>query len=202
VGPRPPGSDSGVNPNDHDSGGSRIPVALYGVEGAVPGQELTGDIDYEGTINYTVQQPGAEYARAFSESPGVIESRGVYLAGSTRWVPQVGDALITYTLAVELPAGWKSVSQGERTSGERSASLAGASERWSVDTPTEEVHLIAAPFTEYSRDAGMVKAMAFLRKPDQALADRYLDATAQYLEMYRGLLVARVTRTEGTVSSA
>ncbi len=30
--------------------------------------------------------------------------------------------------------------------------------------------------------------MAFLRKPDQALADRYLDATAQYLEMYRGLL--------------
>ena len=50
------------------------------------------------------------------------------------------------------------------------------------------MHLIAAPFTEYSRDAGAVKAMAFLRKPDQALADRYLDATAQYLEMYRGLL--------------
>jgi hypothetical protein len=61
-------------------------------------------------------------------------------------------------------------------------------ERWSVATPTEEVHLIAAPFTEYSRDAGAVKAFAFLRKPDQALADRYLDATAQYLEMYRGLL--------------
>ena len=65
---------------------------------------------------------------------------------------------------------------------------AGAPERWSVATPTEEVHLIAAPFTEYSRDAGAVKAMAFLRKPEQALADRYLDATAQYLEMYRGLL--------------
>jgi aminopeptidase N len=64
----------------------------------------------------------------------------------------------------------------------------GAPERRSVATPTEEVHLIAAPFTEYSRDAGAVKAMAFLRKPDQALADRYLDATAQYLEMYRGLL--------------
>ena len=95
---------------------------------------------------------------------------------------------MTYTLAVELPAGWKSVSQGERTSSETSGSPAGALERWSVATPTEEVHLIAAPFTEYSRDAGAVKAMAFLRKPDQALADRYLDATAQYLEMYRGLL--------------
>src|SRR5262249_10334568 len=39
-----------------------------------------------------------------------------------------------------------------------------------------------------SREAGAVKAMAFLRKPDQELANRYLDATAQYLEMYRGLL--------------
>src|SRR5262249_34773097 len=33
-----------------------------------------------------------------------------------------------------------------------------------------------------------VKALAFLRKPEQALADRYLDATVQYLDMYRGLL--------------
>ena len=48
-------------------------------------------------------QPGSEYARAFSQSPGLIEARGAYLAGSTYWVPQVGDALMTYTLAVELP---------------------------------------------------------------------------------------------------
>src|SRR4029077_9320425 len=75
-----------------------------------------------------------------------------------------------------------------RISGATPGSPAPASERWSVATPTEEVHLIAAPFTEYSRDAGAVKAFAFLRKPHQALADRYLDATAQYLEMYRGLL--------------
>jgi aminopeptidase N len=175
------GSDSSANRDDHDPG-SRIPLKVYGVEGATPGQELTGELDYEGVIDYTVRQSGAEYARSFSQSPGLIESKGVYLAGSTHWVPQVGDALITYTLAVDLPAGWKSVSQGERTSG------GGLPEHWSVATPTEEVHLIAAPFTEYSRDAGAVKAFAFLRKPDQALADRYLDATAQYLEMYRGLL--------------
>jgi hypothetical protein len=187
IRPRVQGYDSGLNRDDRDSS-SRIPVAVYSIEGATAGQELTGELNYEGTINYTVQQSGGEYARSFSECPGLIESRGVYLAGSTRWVPQVGDALMTYTLAVDLPVGWKSVSQGGRTSGETSGSRAGASERWSVDTPTEEAHLIAAPFTEYSREAGAVKAMAFLRKPDQALADRYLDATAQYLEMYRGLL--------------
>jgi aminopeptidase N len=174
---RVPGSDTGM---DRDDDASRVPVNVYRVEGAMPGQELTGELNYEGAINYVVKESGGEYARAFSQSPGLIEARGVYLAGSTHWVPRVGDALMTYTLAVELPADWKSVSQGERTSS--------APERWSVVTPTEEVHLIAAPFTEYSRDAGTVKALAFLRKPDQALADRYLEATAQYLEMYRGLL--------------
>jgi len=186
IGSRVQGSDSGIDRDDHDLA-SRIPVKVYRVEGAVRGQELTGELNYEGVIDYAIQQPGGEYARAFSQSPGLIEERGVFLAGSTYWVPRVGDALMTYTLAVELPAGWKSVSQGERTSSETSGA-AGVSERWSVTTPTEEVHLIAAQFTEYSRDAGAVKAMAFLRKPDQALADRYLEATAQYLEMYRGLL--------------
>src|SRR5262245_61838014 len=178
---RVPGADTGM---DRDAPG--VPVNVYRVEGANPGQELTLELQYEGAINFSVRQSGGEYARSFSQSPGLIEARGVYLAGSTHWVPRLGEALMTYALTVELPAGWKSVSQGERTSGE--TSRAGVPERWSVATPTQEVHLIAAPFTEYSRDAGAVKAMAFLRKPDQALADRYLAATAQYLEMYRGLL--------------
>jgi hypothetical protein len=174
------GADSGIDRGDHDPA-SRVPVTVYRVEGAVPGQELSAELDYEGAVYYTVRDPGSEYARAFRESAGVIESRGAYLAGSTHWVPHASDGLIAYALAVELPAGWKSVSQGERVSKE-------APERWSVTTPTEEVHLIAAPFTEYSRDVGAVKAFAFLRTPDQALADRYLDATAQYLDMYNGLL--------------
>src|SRR5262249_28564185 len=88
---RVPGSDSGV---DRDPA-SRIPVNVYRVEGAMPGQELSGELNYEGVINYAVQESGGEYARAFSESPGLIEPRGVYLAGSTRWVPRVGDALMT-----------------------------------------------------------------------------------------------------------
>jgi hypothetical protein len=179
--PRVQGADTGM---DRDASG--VPVNVYRVEGANPGQDQILDLQYEGAINFSVRQSGGEYARSFSQSPGLIEARGVYLAGSTYWVPRVDDALVTYTLAVELPAGWRSVSQGERTASERSPSS--VSERWSVTTPTEEVHLIAAPFTEYSRDEGAVKAMAFLRKPDKALADRYLDATAQYLEMYRGLL--------------
>src|SRR5437016_2115167 len=44
------GSDSGMDRDDQVST-LRVPVNVYRVEGAVPGQELTGEIDYEGVIN-------------------------------------------------------------------------------------------------------------------------------------------------------
>src|SRR5262245_39573349 len=99
---RVPGSDAGMDRDDHDLA-SRVPMNVYRVEDAVPGQELTAELDYEGAIAYPIRQSGGEYARAFAQSPGLIESRGVYLAGSTHWVARVADALMTYTLAVELP---------------------------------------------------------------------------------------------------
>jgi len=98
----------------------------------VPGQELTGELSYEGVINHAVKESGGEYARAFAQSPGLIESRGVYLAA--RPLGAAGaDALMTYTLAVELPAGWKSVSQASarrvrRTLVGRHADRGGASD--------------------------------------------------------------------------
>src|SRR5882762_1124270 len=64
VRPRVPGSQSSVDRDDHDPA-SRVPVNVYGVEGAIPGQELTGELTYDGVINHTVQQSGGEYARAF-----------------------------------------------------------------------------------------------------------------------------------------
>ena len=180
-------ADVGMDREDENPA-MRVPVDLYRVAGAVAGREFSGELAYEGVINHPVQQQGDEYARGFSQSPGLIEERGVYLAGSTHWVPQFKDELLTFTLQSELPAGWKSVSQGERSISAAADGGHSARERWSVATPTEEVYLIAARFTEYSRAAGAVTAMAFLRQPDQAMADRYLQATAEYLEMYRGLL--------------
>src|SRR5215510_15021710 len=90
------GSDPGMDRDDHDPA-SRVPVNVYRIDGAMPGQDLSAEITYEGVINYPVRQSDGEYARAFGQSPGLIESRGIYLSGSTHWVPWVGDALTTYT---------------------------------------------------------------------------------------------------------
>ena len=60
--------------------------------------------------------------------------------------------------------------------------------QWDSPEPQDEIFIVAAPFTEYTRPAGRVLAMAFLRTPDKELADKYLDATARYIGMYEKLI--------------
>lgn len=163
-----------------------IRINEYRVVGGDRSRDLELTIMISGKINVPIEPVGGEYARGFSTSPGLIEKRGVYLAGSTYWLPQVGRSLMTYHMKVALPEGWRSVAQGKRL--DMIDGPDGHVDTWSVTTPTEEVHLIAAQFTEYSFDIDKVKAMAFLRQADGNLAERYLEATAQYLEMYRDLL--------------
>ncbi|MCK5376694.1 MAG: M20/M25/M40 family metallo-hydrolase, partial [Acidobacteria bacterium] len=156
----------------------------------VPEGDVTGPVElvYGGVIHHELATQGEEYQRSFSETPGIIDDRGVFLAGASFWVPTFGDGLMTFDLEVGgLTPPWDVVSQGRRTrhevddEGFRSTS-------WSLAHPTEEVYFIAGPWHEYSREAGDVEVFAFLRDDDPALAQRYLDATARYLDLYQGML--------------
>ena len=60
--------------------------------------------------------------------------------------------------------------------------------RWESPEPQDEIFLIGGRFTEYSNRVGTVDVMAFLRTPDERLANTYLTTTTQYLEMYSALL--------------
>ena len=85
-----------------------------------------------------------------------------------------------------MPLTWEVVSQGERT---RHARSNGATHvRWESPTVQEDVYLVGGPLTEYRQPTGPVQAMVFLRTPDAPLAQKYLDATAQYLGLYNALL--------------
>lgn len=163
---------------------SQSKYALY-FEG-INADDVVVKLKFNGKIHYPVKQLGAEYARGFSVSPGIIDERGVYLAGSTQWIPMFNDEHITFELTTILPESWSVVSQGTRTfdkieNGKRIIS-------WNSPEPMEEVYLIAAEFHEYYMSAGATDVMAFLRTPDESLANKYLETTAQYLEMYRKLV--------------
>jgi len=175
--------DTGVDREDY---AGEVATTRYRVE-VVDGFEANAfTLAYGGEINHPIRQIEQEYARGFSQSPGLIDDQGVYLAGATTWIPTFGDDYLTYDLTVHLPGGWKSVSQGKRLQSEDDND--GHVDRWQVATPTEEVFLIAAQFTEYEYAMGNVVAMAFLREKDDGLANKYLETTAQYMEMYRELL--------------
>ena len=178
-------ADVGID-RDNDDPRTSVKVNVYRVNGLSETGDAVFTLALSGKIHNPILQLGAEYDRAFSQSPGLIDERGIYLAGSTFWVPYFKDQKITYDIHVSLPAGWRSVSQGARTETADTDSI--HSDTWAVDTPTEEIYLIAAEFTEYTYTVGAVEAMAFLRTPDATMANTYLETTAQYLEMYRNLV--------------
>ncbi len=144
-------------------------------------------LQYSGKISAPFSEAEENYQRGFAESPGIISETGIYLAGSTYWIPTVDEKLSTYQLSTTLPDGWKTVSQGERTvekmiSGQHF-------DTWFCDRPQEEIFLIGAKFHEYSHSMNSgIKAMAFLRTPDEGIANKYLEVTEQYMKMYQDMI--------------
>lgn len=170
---------------DENAGAKRVPpVKRYAL---VPKGDAKGtpvaQLEYSGTIHHSVRQASEEYARSFSQTPGTIEEQGVFLGGSSWWVPRFGDELVTYRLEVKLPEGWIAVSQGVRP-----MDAAEGTSAWVCEHPMDEIYLIANRFTTYRRASGAVDAQVYLRSKDDNLAAKYLEVTAQYVEMYRQLI--------------
>jgi hypothetical protein len=141
-------------------------------------------VQYQGRINPPAPSKNSDNTTDFDA--GIISKEGIFLAGSTQWVPWFNDDLVTFTLDVQLPEPWNAVSTGERTRHERKNGT--VETRWESPEPQDEILLIGGRFTEYSRTAGSVQVMAFLRTPDEELANRYLETGGSYLELYQNLL--------------
>jgi aminopeptidase N len=144
-------------------------------------------ITYKGVIKDEIEQSATEYARGFSETKGTISETGIYLAGSTYWLPRFDkDVLSSFDLEVTINKEWSVVSQGERTKNK----VQGESKniKYHSPEPMDEIYLIGAKWTEYSKMLGDVEVQAFLRKADKDLADRYLNTTSGYLSMYENLI--------------
>jgi hypothetical protein len=141
------------------------------------------ELHYAGLVSHDLGDQREEYTRGFRETVGSVGPEGVYLDGGTRWVPRFGDHLVTFDLQVEAPPGWHVISQGSGSSGNGDGQA-----RWASEDPLEQVYLVGGPLVRWTDSAGAVETLVYLHEEDQALATKYLDTTARYLEMYRGLL--------------
>ncbi len=163
----------------------KIPLKHY--ELAVkqkPSNEFS--IKYSGRIYHEIKQIGSEYARGFSETPGIISEKGVYLSGSSFWIPWFNKDLVTFRLNVVSPEKWSTVSQGKliKDIDEKGKHVS----EWSSPEPMDEIYLVSAEFHKYRIKKGNVNLYAYMRSPDDNLAMKYLNTTGQYLEMYNKLI--------------
>ncbi|HXY55747.1 MAG TPA: M20/M25/M40 family metallo-hydrolase [Nitrospirota bacterium] len=184
---------AGLNPTSPDphvriakEGDERGLVPLESFIVTLPAGLKSFTIRYAGKINHPFESTMKEQARGFQDTPGLISKEGVYLSGSSAWYPLIETKLVTFMLDIELPAGWDAVSEGSRMAHEKKKEPAIV--RWDSPEPVEEIHLIAYRFTEYAKVSGNLTAMAFLRTPDEGLANKYLDATVRYITMYDALI--------------
>jgi len=144
-------------------------------------------LSYDGIIKDEIKSGAAEYARGFSETKGIISENGVYLAGSSFWVPYFpGKDLMTFNMNVKIDSTWGIVSQGERTVNDIVKDKKFI--KYESPEPMDDIYLIAAQWTEYHVNAGNVLVQAFLRTPDEKLAARYLSVTSSYIKLYEELI--------------
>ncbi|QTR50287.1 M1 family metallopeptidase [Candidatus Thiothrix anitrata] len=107
----------------------------------------------------------------------LLNQRGVYLDAGAQWYPQAANALHTFELHVTLPEGWVSLSQGKALA-----------DGWQEMQPQDSIYLLAGKFHVYQQQGKHANAMVYLQSDDAALAQRYLQATEQYLTEYSELL--------------
>lgn len=156
-------------------------VAQYRV--TLPAGAATLKMRYSGVVNFALGDLKEQYTRGFRSTAGLIDDQGIYLAGSSLWYPLFSSELISFALRSNVPEGWHLISQGNGSS-----RTADGFSSWDSAGLVDEIYLVGGPLQRYAEGAGAVAAEVYLREPDDALARKYLDATAQYLEMYRNLI--------------
>ncbi len=177
---------AGINGTSEELANKRG-VAGYRVK--LPAGSSSFRIEYSGLVDIPPTASPEEYARSFAETPGIVSPEGIYLAGSTLWYPQLaGDQagqLVTYSFTVNTPEGWHIIAPGNGVSTGPDGMA-----RWETPSAVDEISVAGGPLTPYAASAGLAEAQVFLRKPDPALASKYLDATSRYLRMYNELIGA------------
>ena len=141
---------------------------------------------YQGRLAQRVAVTAGSAAIEIPLSAGHIGPDGVYLPGASHWFPRIENALISFSLEVDLPTGWTAVSQGERSL--RESRTERSVVRWVERQPQDDMVLAANRFHVYQRDTRQIAAFAFLLRPERELARRYLEATAHYVDLYSRLI--------------
>jgi aminopeptidase N len=159
---------------------------MYKLPAVTPGDHLL-EIHYEGTVYDTLKVPEGSRSGIPSETDGLVDTSGCYLSGwSTGWYPDGRDDFSRFSIRVTTPADFEAVTEGKLARVQRSGGRAVVD--WEIAFPTQHITLMAARYTKKERDVDGISLMAYFFASEKELIDTYLDASAQYIELYNGLI--------------
>ena len=170
-----------------DTGTQRVVVMLPKEHG----RKMTLVWVYRGLINDPPREPRHLRFVTPSETAGHIGTEGVYLSGESQWYPDLPDSLSTFRVTAAIPEEWTLVGSGRKIAQTSTAGM--VSSTWAVGEMTETFTLVANKFVVKSRGwkastGQQVELQTYFFPDNAALADEYLEATAEYLEAYIRIL--------------
>lgn len=143
-------------------------------------------IRWEGMLYQDVSGTVFGREKVGAEIRATVGEEGVYLAASAGWYPLVGDSACAHRVTVVLPAGWSSLTHGRRL---RDFTAAGRHETcWHAPEPSEGLDLVANRFRVDALQHGATLVETYFFPEDSSLAAGYLEACADYLDLYEGFL--------------
>ncbi|MBK7368270.1 MAG: M20/M25/M40 family metallo-hydrolase [Candidatus Eisenbacteria bacterium] len=166
-----------------NASGADLDTALARWRVKLPASGGSVVLHYGGHFDYGLSDEREQYTRGFRQTIGIIAKEGVYLSGDGFWYPQLNRALIGARVSVSMPDGWQVIAPGNG----RARDTDGRA-HWNLEDGLDELTLVGGPLLEYREKAGAIDALVYLRTKDDALAAKYLEATAQYIKMYEGLV--------------
>lgn len=155
---------------------SFAPIKQYKIRLPTDTKEL--DLKYSGKLHNRLKYTRGDRSGNQDTTEGIISGQGVFLSISSYWYPVFANTEVTFTLKADLPDGWTCISQGEGI----------GSNSWRQVTPQDDIYLIAGRYHLYRQPGDVAEAQAYLLHPDKVLAERYLKATGQYLQLFSDLL--------------
>ncbi len=144
-------------------------------------------LEYSGTYFESVEKMTFSRENIGNEITATISGEGIYLSGSAEWLAWAEDLMVIHDLSFDTPAGFETVTQGERTEHEIRGDRLHT--RWVARYPSDGLNLIANRYFVHEEPVreGIVSQTFFL-EDDSRLRATYMERTKAYIAMYEEMI--------------
>ncbi|NQU05516.1 MAG: hypothetical protein HQ568_05425 [Calditrichaeota bacterium] len=143
-------------------------------------------VDFKGTLYAPVSKQQFTHEKVTSVVNGTISKDGVYLSPSAVWYPTLPDVLSPYQITITLPEGWSCITDGKQT--DRKESDGFVEFTFTSEVVSQGLALSAGPYVVEKLDHNGVQIMTYFLPEQAELAKGYLEASANFIDMYSELI--------------